>query len=286
MIYVSKNNLSGNEPRCVQLVVPIFSHLKFGMELFQSGINDFCRLQELTNISEKTNCEKPQRDVALLYFSLTPNAELRQRKWTRTPERRKRQLLVRSLIAHSETLVQQTGLPVFHFHEGNQRGSSFGERITNAYLDLFARGYKSVIAVGNDVPDLCQTNWNKVSAKLSSGNPVLGFTQYGGAYFIGMQRADFNPEEFSNLPWQTPQIGKALEAHFIQNAGNKIHFVATLLETHFLRDCYQIIHQKGSDSSLYKWFISILFKYYYSDTYKIYHNALLRYRSSQLRAPR
>lgn len=60
----------------------------------------------------------------------------------------------RSLLSLSLNTAKSTGLPVVCISEDLQRGSSFGERIANAFRELFYQGYYNVIGIGADCPDL------------------------------------------------------------------------------------------------------------------------------------
>ncbi len=148
--------------------------------------------------------------IALLYFSRNVAEEGRKKAWFSSSIRRGNQLLASALIDHSSDFLKDSGLPVFHSHEGNQRGRTFGERFANAYQDLFDKGYSGVIAIGNDTPEIVKIDLAQVSRDLLSGNPVLGASVRGGAYLIGLTTGTFDKEQFQNLPWQSNQVFSAL----------------------------------------------------------------------------
>ncbi|MEL7118012.1 MAG: DUF2064 domain-containing protein [Bacteroidota bacterium] len=151
--------------------------------------------------------------IAILYFSRSAESERRYKHWFSSKNEAKNQVLAEALIQQSKLAAQKTGLPVFHFHEGNQKGANFGERLANAYQEIFNQGYDAVVAIGNDIPELHKTNWNWVFDQLSQGNNILGPTTKGGAYLIGLTKKAFNKSTFQALPWQTYDLFEALKQY-------------------------------------------------------------------------
>ncbi len=152
-----------------------------------------------------------EKKIALLYFSRQASAESRKKRWFSGNSHRKNRALASSLILQSLQVVQQSGFPVFHFHEGNQKGRTFGERLANAYQEVFDLGYDAVIATGNDTPDIAAVNWQDVRKKLNSGKCVLGPSLRGGTYLIGLTAEAFRKSAFEQLPWQSNKLLAALQ---------------------------------------------------------------------------
>lgn len=141
-----------------------------------------------------------KQNIALIFFSRTSVFEARNQSWF--AEASKNNDVASLLIEKAKTTIEQAGIPVYHFHENNQKGSSFGARIANAYQEVFDLGYEQVISVGNDCPDLKNINWHDISTDLANGKCVLGPDKRGGAYLIGIQKQKFNQEQFERLNWQ------------------------------------------------------------------------------------
>ena len=66
-----------------------------------------------------------------------------------------------------------------------------------------------LIFVGSDAPVLDSTYLNDGCQALNSSDVVLGPADDGGVTLMGARRAW---PDLSRLPWETPQLGKALEA--------------------------------------------------------------------------
>ncbi len=98
--------------------------------------------------------------------------------------------------------AERTGLPVFHFTEKQQVGTSFGERFTNAIATVFADGFENIITIGNDTPHLKTEQLKKAAKQLHLGKTVIGPSSDGGFYLLGLQKINFDANSFRNLPWQ------------------------------------------------------------------------------------
>ncbi len=153
------------------------------------------------------------KKIALLYFSCKPTVESRRKNWFSLGANRRNEALASSLILQTSQIVQQSGFPVFHYHEGNQTGRTFGERLANAYQEIFDQGYDAVIATGNDTPEMANIDWQTVATQLSAGKCVLGPSLRGGTYLIGLTAAAFCKTAFQNLPWQSGRLFQLLRQY-------------------------------------------------------------------------
>ncbi|MDO6471562.1 DUF2064 domain-containing protein [Maribacter sp. 1_MG-2023] len=98
--------------------------------------------------------------------------------------------------------AKNTGLPVFHFSDKDQVGATFGERFTNAIANVFERGFSNIITIGNDTPHLNTQHLKHTAHQLAIGKTVIGPSNDGGFYLLGLQKSNFQVAEFQNLPWQ------------------------------------------------------------------------------------
>ncbi|MGB3590155.1 MAG: DUF2064 domain-containing protein [Nonlabens sp.] len=118
-----------------------------------------------------------------------------------------------ALTQHTVKLVQDTGLPYFISTERDQRGDSFGERLYNSIEQVFIKGFKNVIAIGNDTPHLGIEHLKKSVQLVDSGNMVIGPSMDGGFYLLGISNYAFakaehlNPQRtFQELDWNTSSL--------------------------------------------------------------------------------
>lgn len=105
-----------------------------------------------------------------------------------------------------ETMKNVQGLKdiqVFWFYEGGskysehfqpsdcclpQKGRNLGQRMSNATAYLFKAGYKKVVLIGSDSPDLPLCFIQKAFSALDSYQLAIGPAKDGGYYLIGMNR--------------------------------------------------------------------------------------------------
>ena len=181
-----------------------------------------------------------EKKIALLYFSRQASAESRKKRWFSGNSSGKNRALASSLILQSLKVVQQSGFPVFHFHEGNQKGRTFGERLANAYQEVFDLGYDAVIATGNDTPEIAAVNWQAVREQLNAGNCVLGPSFRGGTYLIGLTVEAFQKNAFKQLPWQTNKLLVALQ-QFCERPAHAPIILETLRDLNSYHDLIKVV---------------------------------------------
>lgn len=157
----------------------------------------------------------PTGNTALLFFARTSIAEKSAKRIFSTEKKNKPFHHLLRLHAYQE--ANKTSLSIFQFTEENQKGNSFGEKLANAYQEVFSKGFENVISIGSDCPNLSYVDIEKAAKKLQTKDLVLGPDQRGGAYLIGVSNSFFDRQSFKALPWQTADLFHA----FIQLAHTK-----------------------------------------------------------------
>jgi len=149
-----------------------------------------------------------KKQTAILFFSRSAKLEAQHKKWIKNADKNYglAQLLVNSSYSYLKTLDQ----PVYFFDEALQSGNSFGEKLSNAFETLYNKGYDSVISVGNDFCEWQSLNWTEVLANLKNQKAVIGPNQRGGAYLIGIPKAQFRRNSFKDLSWQSGELYEEL----------------------------------------------------------------------------
>lgn len=84
-----------------------------------------------------------------------------------------------------------------------QKGDDLGERMDNAIKDLLAMGYKKVVIIGSDSPDLPPEYVKVGFERLDSSDMVLGPSMDGGYYLIGGRKG---LPVFSGIPWSSSEV--------------------------------------------------------------------------------
>jgi hypothetical protein len=153
------------------------------------------------------------RNTAIIFFSRSAKAELKHKTFCGSNAFVNRSV-AGALYSRSLQEVKRAGLPWFVFDEHNQAGRSFGERLSNAFSEVFAMGFTAAIAVGSDSPGLEASHIQQAAILLEGNAMVAGPTQAGGSYLLGLQQQDFQPTTFAALPWQSPKLMQELLHQF------------------------------------------------------------------------
>ncbi len=85
-----------------------------------------------------------------------------------------------------------------------QRGKDTGERMRNAFQDVFEKGYERAVLIGTDIPTLPLRYINEAFELLDSREIVVGVNADGGYYLIGMQKPVKNV--FEGIDWGTDRV--------------------------------------------------------------------------------
>ena len=85
-----------------------------------------------------------------------------------------------------------------------QKGGDLGEKMKNAFIDGFSKGYKNIIVIGSDCYDLTTDDLNLAFNKLNSHDFVLGPALDGGYYLLGMNNPFY--DVFENKTWSTEYV--------------------------------------------------------------------------------
>ncbi|MGE5357584.1 MAG: TIGR04282 family arsenosugar biosynthesis glycosyltransferase [Bacteroidales bacterium] len=83
-------------------------------------------------------------------------------------------------------------------------GPTIGECLETAATELFNRGCSPVMAVNSDGPTLPRGRIEAACALLDTHDVVLGPSDDGGYYLIGLARPQ--PTLFRDVPWSTPVV--------------------------------------------------------------------------------
>lgn len=90
------------------------------------------------------------------------------------------------------------------FRKKMQNGTDLGERMKNAFSELFGMGYEKVIIVGSDIYELQQKDIENAYEALQTSPFVIGPAKDGGYYLLGMK--ELNSEIFQNKNWGTNSV--------------------------------------------------------------------------------
>lgn len=85
-----------------------------------------------------------------------------------------------------------------------QQGNTLGERMSNAFSLIFSLDYNKAVIIGTDLPGLTIDILNEAYKKLNDFDFVIGPSQDGGYYLLGMKYLE--PEIFKGVQWSTSSV--------------------------------------------------------------------------------
>ncbi len=108
-----------------------------------------------------------------------------------------------SMASYSDYIDNQAVLPK-KFTKKVQSGNDLGERMCNAFNDIFELGYEKIIIIGTDCHELNPEILNNSFEKLDETDFVLGPANDGGYYLLGMKK--LHEKVFQNKEWSTENV--------------------------------------------------------------------------------
>lgn len=118
----------------------------------------------------------------------------------------KTQNLFKALNNHLIDKLSKKDIDLILFNESFQRGDDFGTRYYNALNDTFNSGYKKVISIGNDTPQLSWQQINYAQTQTAKGKMCIGPSHDGGFYLWALHQDDFRHIDFKKINWQTCHV--------------------------------------------------------------------------------
>lgn len=85
-----------------------------------------------------------------------------------------------------------------------QKGDNLGERMSNAFTEVFASGAQKVLIIGTDCPGLDSIIIKQAFDALDTHQAVIGPASDGGYYLLGMK--NFQQGLFEDIPWSTSKV--------------------------------------------------------------------------------
>ncbi|MDO9263109.1 MAG: TIGR04282 family arsenosugar biosynthesis glycosyltransferase [Desulfosalsimonadaceae bacterium] len=87
-----------------------------------------------------------------------------------------------------------------------QTGDDLGERMKQAFQQVFSEGIKRAVLVGSDLPDLPAEIAADALTALNQNPAVIGPSKDGGYYLIGFRADAFTPTVFDGVPWSSGRV--------------------------------------------------------------------------------
>jgi uncharacterized protein len=154
------------------------------------------------------------------------------------------ELEVDKFVFYSDFIDDSNPIESGKFHYAVQSGDHLGERMKNAFQLMFSKGYRSVVLIGTDCPELGFSGLINAFQLLDKNDVVLGPAKDGGYYLLGM--SSFCPGLFEGIPWSTDQVLK-LTRDRADQLNLTYEFLEVLSDIDTLED-WKIFRQKNQIS--------------------------------------
>lgn len=116
-------------------------------------------------------------------------------------------LNVDKYVFYSEDIHRNDIWDTSIFRKKLQTGHDLGERMKNAFSEIFAMGYEKAVIIGSDMFDMDLNNLTQAFEVLQTEDYVLGPATDGGYYLLGMKKP--NAEIFQNKAWGSNTVLKS-----------------------------------------------------------------------------
>lgn len=148
---------------------------------------------------------------AILIFSRNASQEAATKTFSSKVGKKGNKRIAELLIQKSINTANRTGIAVFTSFSHQQVGNTFGEKLANAFESVFDQGYQNVIAIGNDCPYLTSDLLLQAQILLEKNSYVLGPSNDGGLYLLGIKKDCFHKNAFIDLAWETKELTKSFK---------------------------------------------------------------------------
>jgi len=151
-----------------------------------------------------------QSETAILFFSRTLEDEYKAKSFGLSKERFKS--VYSGLVSKALRVAQQTGFALHEVYSGSQVGRTFGERLINAIRSIESGGFKKVLVIGNDCPELNALHLKQAAQSLGNHPSVVLEDKRGGIALLGIDltKVDFN--DLISIKWSTAAVAQELKS--------------------------------------------------------------------------
>lgn len=107
-------------------------------------------------------------------------------------------------VWYSKSVEENDLWDINHYSKFTQKGKNLGDRMQFAFKQAFENGYQKVIIIGSDCADLSPQAINNAFEALDNHQVVIGPSEDGGYYLLGMTR--YFPFLFEDKKWSHDSV--------------------------------------------------------------------------------
>jgi rSAM/selenodomain-associated transferase 1 len=128
-----------------------------------------------------------------------------------------------------------------------QEGNDLGERMKNGFCYAFTEGFRRVILVGSDSPDLPGDFLKNAIVELQTHDMVLGPSSDGGYYLIGFRNDTFLPSVFDKISWSSSSVFQETLSK-VKNAGRSLSLLPAWSDVDIISDLKNLVRRNHNTS--------------------------------------
>ncbi len=130
-----------------------------------------------------------------------------------------------------------------------QYGKDLGEKMKNAFEDVFRSGSEKVIIIGTDLPEISYQIINEAFSFLDNFDSIIGPTNDGGYYLLGLKtQLDFL---FDDIMWSTDEVFEKTLTRLKEN-NNSIKILKQMVDIDTEDDLSEWLNLNSKNSYLKK----------------------------------
>ncbi len=133
-----------------------------------------------------------------------------------------------------------------NFNYYSQQGNDLGLKMYNAFDTVFRKGYKKVIIIGTDAPDVSMNIVQSAISVLDNYNVVIGPANDGGYYLLGFKLKLI--DLFSGIEWSSSSVfDDTIEK--LKNSKINYFMLDELIDIDTLEDLQNWLKQYNGDAA-------------------------------------
>lgn len=150
--------------------------------------------------------------------------------------------------SHKESAMRKWLGPSVHVQA--QTGRDLGEKMCNAFSDVFATDVGRAVLIGSDIPDLDIGIIHEAFTILENEDMAIGPAEDGGYYLIGFQKEVFDGDVFTGIDWGTGAVFQKTQQQ-IHDAGLKDHVLPIWQDIDTFEDLHAFYHRSKANGLMH-----------------------------------
>jgi len=150
--------------------------------------------------------------------------------------------------SHKVSAVQAWLGPMIHVQA--QKGRSLGEKMCNAFSNVFTTEVDQAVLIGSDFPDLAIDIIHQAFVSLQNSDVTIGPAKDGGYYLMGFRKDAFNGDVFTGIDWGTEHVYQQTRQH-IHDAGLNDHVLPSWQDIDTYEDLSVFYHRSKANGLMH-----------------------------------